>query len=559
MSRSFGSLASFCSRVLNFRGLFPACCAVTTLAFLIPRVAFFVDYRLPLATFDSLGYLLPVAQIFAGEWPDFTLRTPGYPLFLAGCHLISSDAMLVVILQTSIGLASALFLQWVVFKVYPRLLLGVTLALIPHVAQRMLLVYDFELMSESFYASFLLCFVACFLLALHRRSSCLFFLWSVIGGLCFLIRPVAQTLLVNLILVFVFLLANGYDKKLLFWSMVPMPSLILMTGLYNFAISNYPGSSVLGQVSSVAVTASFCEPDPKFSDELNARIRALQASIPDKEKTTLSNSWNPWLLGPIYLMQGHRAFSLQTYPGPVVPLPGCLWSLGSADQIASCVADFREGVLAYSNVVPLRAILTHPRAYAKFYWTSLCLFGLDDLSDRTEFFPRLLRNTYEDHYLRGGPIVTRFIDKLFFAEYDSPPPGFFTNACHLGGDGEQRHLVFMPTVLYKFGNAFCEDVSAFFGGPFWLGLYIIILSASFCLLVRSRFQHGGAFVVLTIGSIHLVSILAASLISIYIIRYPIVTRFTIYLSVAFVPLLFDPMLSLQGRRLSEDSKAGAPK
>ena len=83
------------------------CSIGISVPFLWSRVPFFYHFPFPLIMPDSLSYYTPVFLIDQGVWPEFAIRTPGYPLFLKFATMVENSWRWVLAVQNIFTLFSA--------------------------------------------------------------------------------------------------------------------------------------------------------------------------------------------------------------------------------------------------------------------------------------------------------------------------------------------------------------------------------------------------------------------------------------------------------------------
>lgn len=482
-------------------------------AFLVPRLAYFVDYPLPLIQPDTFSYFDPVREIFAGEWPHFGVRTPGYPLFLAAVLAGSPRLSSVIIVQNLLTIASVLFLLWSAHRTYPRLVPGVALALMAHVSQPLLSGHDFAILTESLFTSCMLFFFGFMIQAVHTERPRNFLLCSLVGGFAIIVRPAGAFLFGGLLLVLVYLLVNRRPWRKILPLAIPMPAMILTLLIYNQVTLGFFGLSEVSTLTTYAITSPYWEPDPSFPESVNAGIRRFREEIPEADKNILYYSWDPTALYPLFLNSTVK--SLYRFEESVFSVP--------ADLDAN-----ERKVLA--GKIARKAISSHPDIYAKFVFTNLYLF-IRDPSSWYAYLYGGFNVIYRDLYAKEGIVRDPFI----FREYTD-----FPNNPHfeIRGQGADRHLVVAPTFLYEFHLKMSRILTVIFDNKFWLIPYAGVLIISFFILIKSKFRHKGALLVFTIASMLAAAGLVVASITTMSNRYPSPTRFIEYLSVALAPLLF---------------------
>ena len=149
--------------------------ALFLVPFLITRLPYFLYYPVAIFNPDDGGYYQIADQIGKGFWPHLSIRTPGYPLMLKLVFAFFSTNFAVIVLQHLLTLAAALFFIYALTRSFPRhrfLPVAGALSLAAYVSSGIQSVADSTLMTDSFFASFLLfAFAVLFLGILKKRAA----------------------------------------------------------------------------------------------------------------------------------------------------------------------------------------------------------------------------------------------------------------------------------------------------------------------------------------------------------------------------------------------------
>lgn len=267
-----------------------------------------------------------------------------------------------------------------------------------------------------------------------------------------------------------------------------------------------------------AITSPYWETDKRFPDEVNAGIKQFKKEIRDEDKYILYTSWNPdRLYEPFHSYGGKALYLFKGVPHEIIKKNNC--------ALAKCISH--------------KAILSHPEMYAKWCWTMLYSFLIDNASWNTHFYSHI-DMMYKQMYMQEN--ILR--DKFMFREYMNLPelPTF-----KIEGQGEDKHLIIIPTMLYYIDMGFSNLLKKIFDRRLWLFAYLAIVLYSFYVMIRWKFKHSGAFILFAISSIHLSAGIIIALFG-NVNRYPYPTKFTMYLAIAFIPLLFKPQLFLNNKK-----------
>ena len=509
----------FASRLGHFftsRNVFIFSIVIVILAFLIPRLPWFVDYPLPVIQPDTKSYFVPVKQIFSGELPILNSRTFGYPLFLSLVFLFSPKLYSVVIIQCLLSLMSALFFIWAVYKTYPYLTLSAAFAMIAHLTQPLLFSHDFALLTESLYASTIIFFLGFFLLAVHFRRSLFFIIISILGGYLIFIRPSGVFIIGIIIITLIYIIVNKYPWVSIISLLIPLSSLILMQFTYNYFTVGYFGLTAYSSLQFYDITAPYWEIDASFPKEINDGIVTFQEGISSFDRHIIEESWDPSLLQGIYVYHSVRA--LRSFPLSVYSIPGNYSAL-DRELLASKVAK--------------KAIISNPQMYIKSIWFTLRAFVLDESSwhvlpyiDLDKYYEFLGRITYKDAY-----------HNFILKEYIKLP---LVNGLRIVYNPmiQDVDAVFLPTGLYNIYSIVNNFLSRLFDHEIWLYLYLITIIYTTYKIIITKFLNQNIFILFIFGLVLLFAGVVVSMSAYISNRYPSPTRFIEYLVVFMLPLLF---------------------
>jgi len=503
-------------KIAKNRYLFYVSIIIVGIAFVIPRLAWFVDYPLPLIQQDTSTYFAPVRQMLSGHLPIFSLRTPGYPLFLTLSLGIFHYLKFTVILQSLLTLGSALFFVWATYKTYCKLVICAGITMVAHVAQPFIVENDFALLSESVYSSCLVLFIGFLMLAICTQKARYALLFSIVGGYAFWVRPSGIFLFGILLFIILYMVVNSYPRKNVFCLALPMPIMLILLLSYNyFSFGSFTLSSI-GDLSLYGITSVYWEPDASFPVKVNKGIQKFTDEISESDKHLLNTSWDPIKLQPLF-----------------------------ADNVSKAVYSFKDGV--YNNPdlhlskdaqielmrkIAWKAIKSHPDMTVKCFWSTLYVF-LDDESSWNGNLYLDIHKFIPEMYGAGGLAKDEFISR----EYVSMPsiPAISIK----GKKGEDLQVEIVPTLLYKINREITYYLRKVFDLD-WLRMgYFIVLIISMYMTVRSKLRIQSIFILFTVSSILLLAGVTTALVTTMSDRYPSPTRFIEVFSIAFIPLFFN--------------------
>ena len=486
--------------------------------FLVTRLPFFLVYPVVGFAPDTGGYVSVIEMARSGVWPQFALRTPGYPLLIWLGTLFCDRWIAVILLQNLLSFGSILLLTYAVFRLRRSLAVPVALALCGFLGSSQVLLYDTYALSESPYASSVIAFTGLLILALARPQVIYFALASAAMAAAILVRPAGMYLTVIYLGVLAHLLWNRYGASIIGAFLMPFPAILLLFCAYNYATLGSFVISPFGEANFAGATVLYWEPDPRLPPGVNEALKDLPASyeragISTQDRQTLVSSWNTAWLYPFFA----RSYN------PLVHAEG--WGIGRR---------FGEGDYLQSRSalrdVSLVAIHKHPDLYAKFVYSNLVYYfkGVETKFDYYSF----LTSRAEQTYLPGQPGYKLPYAKEYLAAV--PPPAITVQA------GPPPAVSLAPSFLRRLHECWQRFQWIVFQQIFWSWSYLAILALSLIQLARFRGRHFGAFILAVLTATALGASLVVCLVEISIERYSYPTQFIYYLSVALIPLLWMP-------------------
>jgi len=506
-------MVSLNSLIAQKRILFYTSIIIVGLAFLIPRLPWFVNYPLPLIADDTHTYFAPMRQIFSGQFPVFDMRTPGYPLFLMLSLAIFPYLKFTVILQNLLTLGSALFFVWATYKTYSRLAICAGITMVAHVAQPFTVWSDLALLTESIYSSCLVLSIASLVLAVCTRKARYALLFSIASGYAFWVRPSGIFLYVILLLVILYLIVNAYPLKNVLCLALPMPIMFILLLSYNyFSFGSFTMSNI-GNGMLYAVTSVYWEPDASFPAEVNTGIQKFRDEISESDKRVLYTSWDPIKYTQLSIPYIHKAY----------------YDFKFDDSALLFVKQNDKNELM--TQIAMKAIRSHPDMYIKFVWFNLHDFLIDGASWNVSAYgdiPWLVQSMYGPARLAQDEFVSR--------EYAAMPsiPAITIE----GKQGEELQVEIVSTPLLQIQTRFTDILREVFDLKALVMGYFIVLAVGMYMTIRSKLKNQGAFILFTVSSILLLAGITMALITPIVDRYPSPTRFIEVFSIAFIPLFW---------------------
>jgi hypothetical protein len=496
--------------------------ALLVAVFLITRLQFYLSYPTVAINPDSTTYVSLVDAVNHGQWPQFIIRTPGYPLLIWLVTHLVDRWMAVIFAQSLLALLSSLVLVYAVYRLRRSLALPATLAMIGFFGSSHVLIFETSLITESLYTSCLVFTSALFLLAIGRRGAAFFTLTSLGMAYTILVRPSGMFFLVIYVLVLGFMLLNRFPLRSIIGFALPFPAILLSFCAYNYRTLGVFIISPFGEAQIAGATLLYWEPDPSLPDFVNRALVHLpesyrKARISEADFKVLHSSWNTYALYPIF----ERSYNAVSYAEG--------WALGKRFG--------NEGYLKYRPLIrqaALVAIRRHPDMYAKFVWGNLPNF-FEGIAYRFDLAPAIVERA-KQHY--GS--TDRGYDLKYAKEYlaNPPPP-----TIRVTGRDATAVITVRSTLWGRLQLAWQYRQQQIFHRMFWAWAYFAVLLASAFQWLRSRGRHEGAFVLLILTLMVLGACLVTCLVEESMVRYSYPTEFVYYLCVALLPLLWQPRLA----------------
>ena len=500
----------------SVRSLFWVSCVVVTLAFVLTRLPWLLDFPLPFISYDTHTYFDLTKQMFTGNWPYFLMRTPGYPIFLALALRTVPKLMFVVILQCALSLCSAFFLLYAIYKTCGRIVIFAAIAVVAHVSQQLLSAHDFQLLTESLFTSFFLFSLGFLFLGTRSPHMSTLLASSFLGGCAILVRPSGIFIFGYVMIACLYLLLARARLKYVLCLILPLPSILLLLMTYNyFTFGGFTMSQISG-LTRWGISATFWETDESFPPEINESIKKLSAEISDEDRQIALQSWN--VVNIQTVNQKWAAYVI--YKCPYIP------------------GEVYRSNPEYYTLVANKAIKAHPAGAIRFFLSTLLIFLNDPSSYRLNMYadiPWVMKQMYIE-----GTAKDPFIGREF-----SSFPSIRTLEIHTAPDGQHniqindselrgKQLYFL---LARF-NQITFDTIFYKNIKFWTVIYFIIFAISFVRVLQTRFRHWGSFITFTTCASLLGAGMVIALTTTMVNRYPSPTRFIEVLSLALVPLLW---------------------
>ena len=522
--------------------------AIFFVVFLITRLPYFLYYRSTIMNPDSSGYFMIVDQMNKGFWPNLSIRTIGYPLFLKVVYLLFSTSFGVAITQHGITLISRLFFIRAMARAFPRrpfLPIAISLGLAGHAAISWQVLSDSSYMTDSLFTSAIVMTLGLLALGLAGRKKSHFVWASLSAAITVLIRPAGLFLVPILALAVVFMIRNKFGRGPLIAAVLPCAAVLLAQMSYNALVIRSFSLSGFSEHALISLTSTFLEPDASYGPTANQAIERCRAVFKDRDRRVLKTSWHPWTINRVFsrYYESNRSriagIFLAAEPSERYNLyiewrP--LWRRMSRDALRKHPGTALKYI--YSNLY---------RVFVRNLWNQVDLyqsFRLDGLGDlpklkmvrefgkpQSGFSRRFNTQAY------ASTLMPDVFARTMLPELYGPDglPRILRSARSKRSEGYavsfperlHRRLISVHTVLLR--------------NPGWTLACLAGWLFSFGCVIRTGFRHRGAFTLFFLTSAALLYGFSVAVLALPYLRYTYVLEFVYYLS----PLIWPIALGLE--------------
>ncbi|RME04540.1 MAG: hypothetical protein D6805_02675 [Planctomycetota bacterium] len=480
--------------------------------FLFTRLPFYLYYPVVEFSPDTPSYYAIWWDIQQGIFPKFSMRTPGYPLFFGSLFLLKDSWLFVITIQSLLSLLSILCFIYLLHKHFPLLTLPTAIALAAFSSSGTFLIFETSTFAESIYTPTLLFSFAFFFHAILTRKPLPFAACSLFMAFAILIRPSALFFVVILALTLLYLWRNAYPLSCSLALLLPFTTLLLALCTYNYLTIRLFTISPWGDANLFGATAPYWEKDPTLPAKFQQVIQRVQSWYSPEEKEILFHSWNRKKIQQVFT----KHFDNAIYCNGILNIPYLQ-------------------AKPYMHKIAKNAILHHPEICLKIALTTLITYFWDNVLVDWNFY-LFLPQRYNVLYA-SPPYATYSpsFQKSLLKEYYPPPPHFLSNFYRSQDNPPQTHL--KSYLLPKFHLAYLHMHNLFWRKRFWPLAFFCVLLASTLVLLKTKFQHQGAFLLSSLTLSCLGAALIVSLVQMPLTRYSYPTEFIYYLSLTLCPLL----------------------
>jgi hypothetical protein len=308
---------------------------------------------------DSLSYLSVANTILQGHLPLFTIRPPGYPLFLAFILGIFKHDIAIYLAQSVLVIIAGLGLFTAINKLtdYKYKIINF-LFIFFIILGPFLTFYQTQILSETFYTVTLIGAFTYWFLALHEYKTGYFIIASLLSAWVIYIRPSGIFMVGVIFILILYLIYNKYPKKYWLAAILPFFLALLLLCTYNWLTIDNFNFTNFGPYSSLPETSLYWQKNSQYPPKVNKIIDEMANSVSSEERFDINNSWSPKTLASIF--SKHYDYSLYNLWLPKVGYDPILMKRVAKDAIQSNPKLYIKFVLAnlYVFLVPQHS---HPK------------------------------------------------------------------------------------------------------------------------------------------------------------------------------------------------------
>ena len=517
--------------------------ALFVAVFTITRLPFFLDYRNVIIRLDSSGYFMIADQIGKGFWPNLSIRTIGYPVFLKIIYMLFSTSSAVAAAQHTIAVVSRLFFIWAMARAFPRrplVPLAVSVALAAHAATSWHILSDSMFMADSLFVSAVVTTLGLLILGLARRTKALSVAASLSAAGTILVRPAGSFLVLLLVLIVVFMIRNRFGRGRVIAVTLPCAAVLLTQMAYNSLTVGTFSLSTFSEHEMISLTSTFLEPDASYGRAANRAIARCRSSFRPKHRLILKTSWD---------LKAIQSVFKRYYDRNRIQIDQVFLSAEPADRYN-----------LYLKWRPLwrrmarDALRKHPVFALKYTASSLYRVFWSNLRGQADLYGELHNNCL-DSALRLNTIFpfgvpnSSFNRRFNTREYSATltPSGFarsmlpelYDRDGHLRSQdplAPDRRDKPLASVFERLHQSLISVHSVVFRNPGWTLALLAAWAFSVARLFRTGFRHRGAFTLFLLTSSALIYGILIAVLALPVLRYTYSLEFIYYVSPFLWPI-----------------------
>jgi len=517
--------------------------AIFFVVFLITRLPYFLYYGSTIMNPDSSGYFMIVDQMNQGFWPNLSIRTIGYPLFLKVVYLLFSTSFGVAVSQHSITLISRLFFIFAMARAFPRrpfLPIAVSLGLAGQAAISWHVLADSSYMTDSLFVSAIVMTLGLLVMGLAGRKKGHFFWASFSAAITVLIRPAGLFLVPILALAIVFIIRNKFGRGALTAAVLPCAAVLLAQMAYNALVIRSFTLSGFSEHALISLTSTFLEPDASYGPTANLAIERCRAAFKTRDRRVLKTSLDPWKINRVFsrYYESNRSRITSIFLAAEPPEKynlyiewRPLWRRMSRDALRKHPGTALKYI--YSNLyrVFVRNLWIQVDLYQSFRLH--CLDDLPKLKMAREFgephsgFSRRFNTQAYASTLTPDGFARSMLPELYGPD---GLPRVLRSAPSKRGEG---YAVYWPERLHQ---RLISAHTVLLRNPGWTLACLVAWLFSFARVIRTGIRQPGAFTLFSLTSAALLYGFAVAVLALPYLRYTYALEFVYYLSPLIWPI-----------------------
>ncbi|WP_420266438.1 hypothetical protein [Candidatus Magnetominusculus dajiuhuensis] len=488
---------------------------IVVVPYLITRLPYFLYYPVVLIRPDSYGYFDVAIEILSGQWPDLSLRTPGYAMFIATVFLFSKTILSVIAVQNLLSLISALAFVYGIFISYRYMAPLAAFAMAGFITSHVQMAGDIALLSESLYVSVIVCAFAFMAIALKRWHGVFFALAGAAFAFTVYIRPAGLFVVGVFVLVIVYIRINGRNPRGLTAAFaLPFLSMLLVLGGYNyvkhksFTLDNYG-------VAATVSNAIFLEGDEnKYPRGLNAAVAKIRGAASAQQRVFLNSTWDIRKYGETLSAIHSGSGGDGGVIGPISEALGNPPANELRQALTTLLSD---------------AIRKHPLQFIKKTFIYLLIY-FDNSRDDYNIY-NSINGSYSSLYIKANAdAMARYLNP-------HPLPYFTVETGKFGGNRVADAGEYVETPMQWFHYLIYTKLQhAVFRSLFWVAAFAIAYAFSAFSLIRSGWKNMGSFILFTIGSATMLHAIGVAVAAFPNPRYSYTMEFSYYLLPLLLPI-----------------------
>lgn len=491
---------------------------IVVAGFLVTRLPYFLYYQVPSLQPDYSSYWAPLFELEKGKLPNFSYRTPGYPVFMWLVVSVSNKLSSIVLAQNLLTLFSALLLVFSVYRAYFALTPLAAIAITAHMTSSSQILSDIALLTESVFTSFLVASFALLIWGLKEKRLPALILSSLCMALSIYVRPTGQFFVVIWGMVLLFMLYNRFGKARIAGFLLPFLVLMLLLPTYHYVSYGRFNITNGKELTLICGTSFYLKENGAYSEELNQAIRKVRDRYSEEDRKIVTETWNLSRFIGSYYKNEYWVIDQILTPFKGVP------------------EEKRIGLPGVYSMVAMDSIRRNPGLFLKIFLMNLRLYFFRDITLAYDIYAGQLGNEYNQLVLRrdyGTWAKSEDEKRSLLREYYDP----VENPYFVKKDKEGGYVVELkPTKLRVIHEAYNKVQYKIFRKAAWPVILFVIFLVSSVVFIARRGRDANSFLLIIITSSAIGHGIICSIFA-NTPRFSAPTEFLYYLSAALLPIL----------------------